>query len=43
MKCCGFDLDKNLGTYEDKPCCQICKWYDPIGDECLIEMEYSND
>lgn len=43
MKCCGFDLDKNLGTYEDKPCCQICKWYDSIGDKCLIGMEDSND
>lgn len=43
MKCCGFDLDKNLGTYEDKPCCQICKLYDSIGDKCLIEMEDSND
>ena len=38
-KCRGFELDKSAGSYEDRPCCQICKFNEPIGDKCLIGMD----
>lgn len=39
-KCSGFELDKSLGSHEDKPCCQICKFFNSTADDCLLGDDY---
>ena len=39
-RCIGFELDKNLGTFEDEPCCAICKWNNSVADDCLLGKDY---
>ena len=39
-RCIGFELDKNLGTFEDEPCCAICKWNNFVADDCLLGKDY---
>ena len=40
MKCCAFELDKNLGNSNEKPCCRICKFNDDNNAECLLGSDY---
>ena len=41
--CKGFELDKNLGSFSEKPKCQICKFFDSCSDDCLLGDDYPID
>jgi hypothetical protein len=39
MKCCNFEVDEEIALEGDKPCCQICKYFNSVTDTCYVVEE----